>query len=100
MPVGNRAFFVSCAKSRIPHIMLREGTSVLGWRRRSELDIDRPGGTVKDGQNSAITTGAIVDPPRDRPNVRVIKTISRQARRTALYRDLIVVGNLCFVIEL
>jgi len=65
MSAGNRAFFASCAKPQTAQIFLRDGPSVLGWRRWREIDADYFGGMVKAGLMSAMALGAIAERPID-----------------------------------
>lgn len=62
---GNRAFFASCAKPLTAQIFLRDGPSVMGWRKWRRIDADNFGGMVKGGVRSAMELGVISERPID-----------------------------------
>ena len=60
---GNRAFFAVCASPPYAQIFLRDGPSVLGWRRWREIDTNHFGGMVSEGLQAAMDQGVIITRP-------------------------------------
>lgn len=63
MVAGNRAFFSVCAKPEHTQIFLKDGPSVLGWRRWREIDAAYFGAMVKNALSVSMEMGIIAKRP-------------------------------------